>query len=297
LTLAAAVTAYLVPESFLFLKDYFLWPFAATMFALGVVLRPVEFIETLKNPKALALGLATQFTVMPLLGFATASISGLEPALALGFVIVACAPGAMASSVIVYLAGGAVAFSIVLTTFATCLSPVLTPLLVKLLGGVFLPIPFWPMMQTILLTVVLPLGIGIAIRSLLGAVRDQLREVAPAIAVLAIVLIIGYAVAANHERMAAIGWKVFILVALLNASGYLAGWFLARVYRFNYGYRLTLTIEIGMQNAGLGVALALQHFTPETALPAAFFATWCILTAAATTFCLRRSLKPDRMDT
>jgi BASS family bile acid:Na+ symporter len=296
LTLVAAVVAFLLPELFLFLEEYFLWPFAATMFALGVVLKPAEFLETVKNLKAIGLGLATQFTVMPLLGLATAYFSGLEPELALGFVILACAPGAMASNVIVYLAGGAVAFSIALTTFATCLSPILTPSLVKLLGGVFLPIPFWPMVQTILVTVVVPLGLGMILRRLMGVVQERVGEVAPAIAVLAIVLIIGYAVAANHERMATMGWRVFLFVVLLNASGYFAGWVLANFYRFDQRYRLTLTIEIGMQNAGLGVALALRHFAPETALPGAFFATWCILTAAAATFFLRRSLKPDLMD-
>ena len=288
LTFVAAVLAYLLPESFLFLENYFLWPFAVTMFALGIVLKPEEFLDTLKNPKAIVLGLVTQYTVMPLLGFLAAYGSGLDPAIALGFVIVACAPGAMASNVIVYLAGGAVAFSVALTTFATCLSPIVTPSLVKLLGGVFLPIPFWPMVQTIVLTVVLPLAVGMIFRRVLGNRLGLAREIAPAIAVLAIIFIIGFAVAANHDRMASMGWSVFLLVVLLNASGYAAGWFLAKLYRFDRRYQLTLMIEVGMQNAGLGVALALQHFSPETALPGAFFATWCILTAAAAISFLRR---------
>lgn len=288
LTLAAAISAYFRPEIFLFLEGYFLWPFAATMGALGVVLEPTEFLDTLKEPRSILLGLGTQFTVMPLLGFIAAYGSGIDPALALGFVIVACAPGAMASNVIVYLAGGAVAFSVALTTIATCLSPVITPSLVKLLGGVFLPIPFWPMMQTIIFTVVCPLALGMLFRRYLGRKLEYVVEIAPAIAVLSIVLIIGYAVAANQERMAALGWTVFLLVVLLNLAGYAAGWMLATAYGFDRRHQLTLMIEVGMQNAGLGVALALQHFSPETALPGVFFATWCILTAAAATSVLRR---------
>lgn len=294
LTLAAALLAYVHPEFFIFLEGYFLLPFATTMFALGMVLKPEEFVETVKKPRSIALGLATQYTVMPLLGFAVAYLGGLEPAVALGFVIVACAPGAMASNVIVYLAGGAVAFSVALTTFATCLSPIVTPSLVKLLGGVFLPIPFWPMMQTILLAVVVPLAAGMTVRRLLSRGVLAAQEIAPAIAVLAIVLIIGYAVAANQERITSIGWKVFLLVVLMNALGYACGWVLSRFYGFERRYRLTLMIEVGMQNAGLGVALALQHFSPETALPGALFATWCILTAAAATFFLRRGAHPDQ---
>ena len=72
------------------------------------------------------------------------------------------------------------------------------------------------------------------------------------------------------------------------ALGYLLGWWLARLYGFDANHRLTLAIEIGMQNAGLGVALALKHFAPETALPGALFAFWCILTAAGASSWLRR---------
>jgi len=95
-------------------------------------------------------------------------------------------------------------------------------------------------------------------------------------------------VAANQERIAVVGGWVVAMVVLINALGYLAGWLLARLYGFDLNHRLTLAIEIGMQNAGLGVALALKHFTPETALPGALFAFWCILTAAGASAWLRK---------
>lgn len=288
LTLAAAAAALAYPPLFLVFSDTFLWFFAATMFALGVVLEPREFVETLLRPRELGLGLLTQYSVMPALGFLAAYLSGLEPATALGFVIVGCAPGAMASNVIVYLAGGAVAFSVTLTSLATFLSPLLTPALVKWLGGVFLPIPFWPMMRTILLTVLAPLMAGMILKRLIGPAGDRARTAAPPVAVVAIVVIIGYAVAVNQPFLLETGGLLFAMVAAVNGLGYLAGWFLGGVYRFSPPYRLALTIEIGMQNAGLGVALALRHFSPETALPGALFATWCILTAAVATMILKR---------
>jgi BASS family bile acid:Na+ symporter len=293
LTLLGAIIAYLAPETFLWIKPWFQWLFAATMFALGVVLQPADLRETLSRPQAIGLGVVTQFTVMPALGFAAAWLSGLPPALALGFIIVACAPGAMASNVIVYLAGGAVAYSIALTTVATFLSPLLTPALVKWLGSVYLDIPFWPMMQTILLTVLLPLIIGFALRRLLQrqgratlAVAEQL---APALASLAIILICSYAVAANQGRLAGVGVMLVTVVVGVNALGYLLGWQAARWFGFDGRHQLTLAIEIGMQNAGLGVVLALKHFEPETALPGALFAVWCILTSAGAATYLRRS--------
>ena len=288
ITLAGALCAYFYPPLFLVFKDSFLWFFAATMFAMGIVLDSGELRETLHTPGRIALGVCTQYTVMPLLGFTAALLVPSPPEIALGFIIVACAPGAMASNVIVYLAGGAVAFSVAMTTVATFLSPLLTPLLVELLGKAFLEIPFWPMMKTIFLMVVLPLAAGMAVKKLLGPGIQTARLVAPAVAALAIVIICSYAVAANQSRIEAVGGWVFVTVVLLNALGYLAGWSLARLYGFDASHRLTLSIEIGMQNAGLGVALALKHFAPETALPGALFAVWCILTAAGASSWLRR---------
>lgn len=292
LTLLGAIIAYLSPETFIWIKPWFQYLFAATMFALGVVLHPEDLRETLTRPRAIALGVLAQYSIMPVLGFSAAMLSGLPPQLALGFIIVACAPGAMASNVIVYLAGGAVAFSIALTTVATFLSPLLTPTLVKWMGSVYFAIPFWPMMQTILLTVLLPLIVGLGVRRLLQQREGLLlvaEQLAPAIASLAIILICSYAVAANQSRLADVGGILIAVVVIVNALGYLLGWQAARLFGFDARHRLTMAIEIGMQNAGLGVVLALKHFEPETALPGALFAVWCILTSAGAAAYLRRS--------
>lgn len=290
-TVIFALIAYAYPAAFLIFEDIFLWCFAATMFALGVVLKPEEARSAIARPASIALGVATQFWIMPMLGFTAALIAtsqGATPAMALGFIIVGCAPGAMASNVITYLAGGAVAFSIAMTMVATMFSPILTPILVELLGSAYMEIPFWPMMQTILLTVVLPLTLGMVLRAQLRGLIKQAEIIAPGIASISIIIICGYAVAQNHERIADTPAIVFILVVLLNTLGYAIGWFAGKAFRFERSYRITLCIEIGMQNAGLGVALALKHFEPETALPGALFAVWCIVTAAGMTRWLNR---------
>jgi len=289
LTLVGAVVAYLYPPTFLVFKDSFLWFFAATMLALGVVLEPEDLKRTLAHPQRVLLGVLTQYTVMPLLGFGVATLAGFPPELALGFVIVGAAPGAMASNVIVYLAGGALAFSIAMTTVATFLSPLLTPSLVQWLGGAFMPVEFWPLFQTIVSTVLVPLLMGMGLRRVLGPYVRHAEQVCPAVAAVAIVVICSYAVAANQPRIATVGPSVFGYVVLVNALGYIIGWNLAKLFRFDYRHRLALSIEIGMQNAGLGVALALAHFEPETALPGALFAAWCVLTAAGASALLRWS--------
>ena len=288
LTLFMAISAYLLPDVFLIFEHVFLWLFAATMFSLGIVLDPYELKQVRHQPKQISLGLLTQFTVMPFLGAIAAYSSGLSNEIALGLVIVACAPGAMASNVVVYLAGGALAYSIALTTVATLISPLLTPVLIEWIGGALLPIPFWPMMKTIVLIVVLPIILGMLVKRHLGKKTQVMTEIAPAIAVLSIVIICSYAVAANQERIADVGMQLFLIVVAINLIGYLAGWHLARLYGFEKKLQIALAIEIGMQNAGLGVALALKHFAAETALPGAIFAVWCILTAAGMTAYLRQ---------
>jgi len=109
------------------------------------------------------------------------------------------------------------------------------------------------------------------------------------VAALAIIVICSYAVSANQARIAEMAVPVMLGVVVVNIPGYLVGWYLVRLYGFTHLYRITRMIELGMQNAGMGVALALKHFPPESALPGALFAVWCILTAATASSWLRRN--------
>ncbi|HEB59661.1 MAG TPA: bile acid:sodium symporter family protein [Gammaproteobacteria bacterium] len=306
LTLLGTLLAFFFPPLFLWLKlpaalpealgglslygSLFQLMFALTMFALGLVLEYDDLGDTLRRPRRIFQGVATQYLLMPLLAFALISLTDLPPAVALGFLIVGSAPGAMASNVIVYLAGGALAFSIAMTTVATFLSPLFTPVLVRWLGGGLLEIDTTVMMVNILKMVVAPLALGMLLQPRLGRWREHVRELAPGVAALAIILICSYAVAANQTRITNMGATLVVLVVLLNLLGYLMGYGAAWLYRFDLRHRITLAIEIGMQNAGMGVALALAQFqdTPEAALPGALFAVWCILTAAGAASWLRR---------
>lgn len=285
-TVTGALIGYLFPPAFLIFQPVFLWLFAATMFALGTILDTADLRATLARPGRVVAGVVTQYTIMPLLGLGAAWMSGLPPSIALGFIIVGAAPGAMASNVIVYLAGGSLAFSIAMTTLGSVVSPLLTPLLVQVLGGAFMPVAFWPLMRTVLWTVLIPLLVGMRLQRSVF-VRRLAGKLAPSVATIAIVIICSFAVASNQSQIATVGLSVFFWVVVVNALGYLVGWGVGAAFRFEHEYRLTLAIEIGMQNAGLGVALALAHFQPETALPGALFAAWCVLTAAVAARFLR----------
>ena len=144
-------------------------------------------------------------------------------------------------------------------------------------------------MLTIFKILLIPLLLGMLVRQTLIKPQHMVwvQAIAPAMGAIAIIIICSQAVAGNQDRLASVGPMLFGWVVLINASGYVLGWLLGRAYRFNHPYRVTLAIEIGMQNAGLGVALALAHFSAETALPGALFAFWSVITAAIATKILK----------
>ena len=106
------------------------------MFGMGITLTTDDFAAVLKSPKQVALGVAAQFVVMPLLGFGLAMAFALPPSLAVGLILVTCCPGGTASNVVTYLARGNLALSVLLTMASTILAIVLTPLLTGWLAGV-----------------------------------------------------------------------------------------------------------------------------------------------------------------
>jgi BASS family bile acid:Na+ symporter len=269
------------------------WMFAVTMFAVGTVIEPKNFVVLARRPLAVFLGLLTQFSVMPALAWLTAFLGGFDPDVTLGFIIVGCAPGAMTSNVLTYLARGDTAYSVTLTTFASVLSVVITPFLVGWLGGGELgvsPEHFWTQLWTISWTVALPLLFGIGLRVIFPFGRRLYDAVSPAIAVVAIVFICCFVIQWTHNELAAATGAIFLGVVLMNAMGFALGGFLARIYRLSRSQKITLSIEIGMQNAGIGVILAATTFADRkaVAIPAALFSIWCILTAAGLISLLKR---------
>ncbi|MCX8066116.1 MAG: bile acid:sodium symporter family protein [Candidatus Hydrogenedentes bacterium] len=274
------ILGYTYPHSLKIFEPYKDWFFIITMVGIGIVLRPEDFIPIIKAPYWVLLGTLAQFTIMPLGGFFVAKILNLPPKLAVGVIIAGATPGAMASNVISYLAGADVAYSVALTSTSTLLSPIITPLWTYILGSVYLSVPFWDMFMSIVKMVILPLICGFGIRYFLGDKVNKIIEVFPALSTLCIAFICGLVVALNAEKFSQLSILVFLAVILHNFLGLSLGYFAGILYRFDEKRKRTLAIEVGMQNAGLGAVLALNHFSSETALPNALFATWCIVTAS-----------------
>lgn len=278
-TLFAGV-AFFYPDLFLIFKHSINFFFAATMFGIGLVLTSEDYRAAATTPVQVLLGNVFQFSIMPVLGFLIAMVFNLPEAFAVGLILTGAAPGAMTSNVLSFLSDGDVAYSVSLTAVATLLAPVLTPLLTLALAGRMVPVPFFDMFLTIIYTVVVPLILGFAVRYFFPRQVDSLAELPPALSVTAIIIITSYVVAANRDTLAVVTITLFLAVAVHNLLGMVMGYFAGKISGFSFKRRKTLSIEIGMQNAGLGVILALNHFSAEVAVPAAIFTIWCIITAS-----------------
>ena len=136
------------------------------------------------------------------------------------------------------------------------------------------------MFFTIIWTVVIPLVVGFGIRKNFPGAIERFKNVPPALSVFAIIVICSFVVAINKENLGKATLIIFIAVIAVNLAGMILGYIAGKAARFNFKRKKTLSIEIGMQNAGLGVVLALKHFSSDVAIPAAIFTIWCIISAS-----------------
>lgn len=276
----AALVGYLFPQVLTPLAPFTDWLFAVTMFGIGCLLTVNDFEPIVRQPKLVGLGTAAQFLIMPFLAFCIIKVLDLPPALAVGLILAAAVPDAMASGVMSYLAEADVAFSVALTTATTLVSPLVTPALTYFLGREYIPIQFWPMVKSIMMMVIVPLGIGLWIQHRFHAVTSRIKPVFPALSTLFIAFICGLVVALNKNVLGQATAKVFASVIMLNVLGLGLGYLAGKGFGFGLAQRRTLAINVGMQNAGMGAVLAIKHLSSEAAIPNAFFATWCVVSAA-----------------
>jgi BASS family bile acid:Na+ symporter len=217
---------------------------------------------------------------MPLSAYLVAKIFSFPDDLSLGLILTGSAPGAMASNVLSFLAGADVAYSVSLTTASTFLAPILTPLLTLFLAQTILDIPFLDLMQSVSMMVLLPLILGIVVRKIATDKIEKYIKIFPAMSAAFIAFICGLVIALNRDYVSGITLWIFFAALLLNLNGLSLGYLTGKVFGFGLLKRKALSIEIGMQNAGLGSVLALKHFNEKTALPAIIFVFICILTAS-----------------
>lgn len=275
-----SLVAYALPGLFIPLKPSLFFLLGLVMFGMGISLKASDFLRILKSPKPIVLGLLLQFICMPFFAWGISTWLQLPLALASGMVLVGASPGGTASNVICYLAKGNVALSITITTFSTLLAVIATPTLSLLYLGKHVDVPAMKMLMDIVKIIILPVAAGVIINQVFGRFLHSTRQVFPLISVFAIVLIIAIIVALNQSRLGSVGALLIAAVAMHNTLGLVVGYWLPRAFGMDQRTCKTLSIEVGMQNSGLAVALAVKYFAPVAALPGALFSLWHNLTGS-----------------
>ncbi len=131
------------------------------MFGMGSQMSLKDFAGVVKMPKGVIAGIMCQFTIMPIVGISVATMFNFPPEIAAGIVLVGSSPSGLASNVMSFLAKANLALSVTLTAFATLLSPLLTPFLMRTLAGQMVEVDFWNMMLGIFNMVILPIVAGL----------------------------------------------------------------------------------------------------------------------------------------
>jgi BASS family bile acid:Na+ symporter len=253
---------------------YIVWGLAVIMLGMGITLSVEDFKRVLKMPRAVAVGLLAQYAIMPFLGWSLAHLLSLPTPLAVGLILVACCPGGTASNVVTYIARANVALSVLMTMCSTFAAVIMTPLLTQWLAGTLVPVDGRGLFMSTVQVVLLPVLLGITIHHLVPRLVSAVLPVAPLISVLTIALICASIIGQSASELKASGLLLLLAVALLHAGGFALGHVFARFLGYDHIIRRTVSIEVGMQNSGLGAVLARRHFAdPITALPAAISAT------------------------
>lgn len=280
----AAILGFLVPPLFLFVEGVTQTCILGfIMLTMGLTLTADDFRVLASRPGDIVIGSVAQFSIMPLVAFGLSKLWGLEAGVTIGLILVGCCPGGVSSNLMSYLCKGDVAFSIGMTTVSTLLAPIVTPVLVLLLADQSVEIDAVGMFLNILIVTLLPISIGFGLNTLLRGKPQflKVKQMMPALSVVALAFIVGGVVAHVKPHLVQGGLTLlfitFSAVLCHNALGYVLGYVLGHLFHFGKAKNRTISIEVGMQNAGLATNLASTFFAaanPLSVVPCAISCAW-----------------------
>lgn len=283
--LVAALLAVVTPGTFAWIGDYISILLGVVMLGMGLTLTPADFRRIIERPRDVAIGSCAQWLIMPTLAYALVVGLGLPTEVGIGLVLLGAAPGGTASNVMTYLGKGDVALSVTITSVTTIAAPIVMPAWVVFLAGEQIQVTFAEMFQEIVLIVLIPVIAGVLIRQFLDRTAPAAAEVGltvfPAISVLAIVTIVAAIVGLNVENILAASGIALAAVFIHNAVGLGAGYGIGHATNMPADRSRACAFEVGMQNSGLAVAIAVAFFSPLAALVPALASVWHNVTGPA----------------
>ena len=252
------------------------------MLTMGLTLTTEDFRILARRPLDIFIGAAAQFIIMPGVAYILVHVFHLYPPIAIGILLVGCCPGGVSSNIMSYLCHGDVAFSVGMTCASTLLAPFMTPFLMKLTAGQIVAVDIVGMFLNILIVTIIPVAIGCTLNYFYSkrSYFPTLQKLMPGVSVLCLAMIVGGVISTVHDDLVSRGLILFVwtfaVVLCHNSLGYLLGWFAGKLARFNTAKKRTISIEVGMQNAGLATVLASNFFAsqPLAVLPCAISCAW-----------------------
>lgn len=233
-----------------------------------------DFVFVWEQKKILLIGLILQFLVMSLSAFLIAKLFTFNTELLIGMVLVGSVAGGTASNVICFIAKANVALSISMTAISTLVGVFLTPVLIQLFLKTSIDVSTSAMILSLVKIVLIPVALGLFLNVILKDKMKSVHSFLPSIAMVAIILIIAIVVSLNKNNLTSLGLSVAVAVILHNLVGLSLGYYVSKMFGFSKVVCKTIAIEVGMQNSGLAVALAIKFFTPLSALAGAIFSIW-----------------------
>ncbi len=270
----------LFTEFFLNLKALIPLLLGMIIFFMGLTVNIDQFKDILKKPQWIFITVLLQYSVMPILAYLIARVLNLSDEISLGFIILGSCPGGTASNVITYLCNGNVPLSLMCTLTSTVLSILITPYLILFLADKSINIDLISLMYSTSKIVLIPLILGLLVRIYFDKLIIKIKFLFPIVSELTIALVIAVIFAINSDSLKVLNTTIFFGVILHNIGGLLIGYFVARFFTLSNASIKTISIEVGMQNSGLAMALAVIHFSKVVALPAAIFSLWHNISAS-----------------
>ncbi|MBN2864818.1 MAG: bile acid:sodium symporter family protein [Thiotrichales bacterium] len=269
-----SVVALYYPQWFVDLKSWIVPLLMIVMLGMGLTLRWQDFKQVWQHRLVVGLGVSIQFLIMPFAAWLLSLGFGLSLELTIGMMLVGATAGGTASNVMAYLAKGDIALSVSMTLVSTLIAVFMLPFLTWLYLGQTVEVPVGSMLVMLFKMIVVPLVIGMVLNGLFHHKIQKLLGVFPLFSMAVILLIIAIVVALNASNLQTVVWTLVLAVMLHNLIGLFSGYWLTRKLGYDTKIARTVAIEVGMQNSGLSVALALKYFTAASALPGALFSIW-----------------------
>jgi BASS family bile acid:Na+ symporter len=250
------------------------------MFGVALGIKPRTMKEVFKRPKSVSVGVFLQWIALPAVTFAVALALGpvITPMVALGMILVASCPGGNISNFLSALSKGNIALSVSMTAVTTAMSPFITPINFFFWGSLYshvmtikrdipmLMIPFFPMLEQILLLLGLPIVLGILFARYFPNATKKITKPLQGLSVALFIGMVIVSFAQNFQIFIDNIFYVFFIVLLHNALALSTGYFGGRLAKLPISDVKSLTVETGIQNSGLGLVLLFNPaiFPPET---------------------------------